>query len=1544
MQMTQKEAREFIDRRVEEFIAKHTKCQEDEDLIFIDNVEKSNVSDYHGREILELLQNADDAYQKGIEDGKELDELNVTIKLSDNTLSVINNGTFFDKEGINSIIQSHNSSKRGNYIGNKGTGFRSVLNWASKIRIFSGVFNVEFSHQISEAVFNSIKNTDQIQKQLKKYPNLYVPMLAVPKYIPRDSEYGDDTTVIEITIDPNKNKDDFSVERQLEQIDFRILLFLPNTSKITIDINGNKTVYERIRSAIKSDAQFSNEISEVYLTKKIEDEIVVEEIFTLFERKIKGGVVEDKEEKDIYMSLAVPSDINNFACDHLYTFFPILNTQSPFCCVMHATYSLSASRDSLNSGDLNKDIIKHQLEQIVDVARYYINQNAYDVAMNILAPSNTNGSKLNFNQGFSKFGLEEIYLSMLQNLHFLPTVNGEGLSIEDQPKILEGTFPKSFKGEGFKALLKEFPNKRCACFVQILAKYFGIDLHISEKDLCECINTEAVNWGVKERVEVFDWWSKNYSDYLPMLLMKQDGMWLHRHESCYFLEGRFNEVALPEWVNIPTLNIDDQNQLFELIKNNDSFIKASTKYRLENNKDASTSRIICQNNIYPLIDFKYRDRNNIIPTINSCVDSYEKAVQFVNWLWNNFGSDKNWLPPKYNDIKYNFPGYKSHKVFSSCELYFGKEYGNELGQTIFDTIGDDNDKIPSMEIIGIPIQYKTDFCEFIAKFEVMTFPRIVSKKVTRIESAYLNLLNKRENISNYSKFKSCCLPYIDSLQNLLGELPTNVILEWLCVDENLRTHLKQNKTAYHVSYEFYGSKGGCYSRTIYSLPDYILYLFNNCKWVQLNDKRYSPCEIVYEKYGGQNKKFATITPYIDNSYVSAQLNSMVSHVDNAILLEVFDIFNFCTSILNLSSNNFYGILLKIPVLSISREVKMELSRTIYRMLEQAEPNLTFADSENKARFFNEGQLLVKHNKQFEYCYARDAVLPSVEMVFKNRQYIVDKSPRRGNMQTFTRVLNCREYSKDIKIESDTIVFSPCNEKFQKYFREFMFYAKAYSTSNKNLENVIENITVELVKDIGIISGGKSEFINEEYEMICKPSTKAYITIFNESFDILKLSELIEDVFSNIANTPGFDENRIGELFRAQTSFEREFLIRKEFGSLDVLNDGDVSKDIQQNFVRTVEKIDHSYKIEELGIDFKNFDSLENIARIIIVFKSLGIDTVRRFNEYGFEYSISFKKYYEYKTRQIISQNEDDYKNFLFTEALNDKMKQECFIEKVKAFNNYSFDGDSDAVLDIEQVLIEKFGDWHHRNEDDKDAEKEYRHNYIQMNPLDEFGDLIANDDSVKRMIYFSQREEFIQWLERQRKIGDEDKRNTQVEDLYAAVRDIVPQESEIEYTREHKPMTVPKPIGNGRAYVDSENERLNKRKKITGNKCELLIYNALVKEVGSKDRVKPVSEAFVSLGIISSGQADSTKGYDIKYYPVDSEGPCYVEVKKCDNGTFFITTRELEFAKEHADNYYIYVVYDVDKPTPRFSKLPARFWEDEHYKVTQVVEKYEVRF
>ena len=162
-------SKDFIKKLVREYIEKHTKEQELEDLIVENNIEKRDIKGYHGREILELLQNADDAYQKSIENHKKPDcQLEVTISYKNNILRVTNTSTFFDEEGIKAIVQGNNSPKSGKYIGNKGTGFRSVLNWAEKVRIFSGSYNVEFSKERAAKILDSIRNKPQIQKQLKK--------------------------------------------------------------------------------------------------------------------------------------------------------------------------------------------------------------------------------------------------------------------------------------------------------------------------------------------------------------------------------------------------------------------------------------------------------------------------------------------------------------------------------------------------------------------------------------------------------------------------------------------------------------------------------------------------------------------------------------------------------------------------------------------------------------------------------------------------------------------------------------------------------------------------------------------------------------------------------------------------------------------------------------------------------------------------------------------------------------------------------------------------------------------------------------------------------------------------------------------------------------------------------------------------------------------------------------------------------------------------------------------------------------------------------
>jgi hypothetical protein len=101
-------------------------------------------------------------------------------------------------------------------------------------------------------------------------------------------------------------------------------------------------------------------------------------------------------------------------------------------------------------------------------------------------------------------------------------------------------------------------------------------------------------------------------------------------------------------------------------------------------------------------------------------------------------------------------------------------------------------------------------------------------------------------------------------------------------------------------------------------------------------------------------------------------------------------------------------------------------------------------------------------------------------------------------------------------------------------------------------------------------------------------TNWYVTAFGETFDITSISAIVENIYSNIANTPGFDVGKIGELFRTKDTSNREFLIRKEFGSLDVIDDSYYQNEIKNNFVAVLQKL--NVEIDESDIDI---DRLRN---------------------------------------------------------------------------------------------------------------------------------------------------------------------------------------------------------------------------------------------------------------------------------------------------------------------------------------------------------------
>ena len=103
-------------------------------------------ADYHGRFLVELLQNANDqAIDAGKRDGT------VTLLRTDSLFAVANEGAPFDEAGLKSITSLGQSTKNpAQLIGNKGIGFKSVYQISRQPEIFSAR-STEASFKASDA-------------------------------------------------------------------------------------------------------------------------------------------------------------------------------------------------------------------------------------------------------------------------------------------------------------------------------------------------------------------------------------------------------------------------------------------------------------------------------------------------------------------------------------------------------------------------------------------------------------------------------------------------------------------------------------------------------------------------------------------------------------------------------------------------------------------------------------------------------------------------------------------------------------------------------------------------------------------------------------------------------------------------------------------------------------------------------------------------------------------------------------------------------------------------------------------------------------------------------------------------------------------------------------------------------------------------------------------------------------------------------------------------------------------------------------------------
>lgn len=334
--------------------------------------ERAIARDYEGREILELLQNANDQ-------AAEVDQIGrVRIELSAEGLIVANTGLPFSVEGVASLQTSHLSPKRRGrkqLIGNKGLGFRSILNWTSIPIILSDALCIAYCLEHAKSKLKALTDEDQelarlVNDEVQGGDALILPLLLFPLYSEDGNLVGklddaqakklferseellldDFTSVIGMPFD-TLGKHDLA-EVQIKEIRPEILLFARHLGELCFDGDLSPVTWRR---------KDSPEHAEVLADGKPLGQWIV---YRTVDKLPEDAIESDNADATNYeIVVAVPIQ-NPDPTGVLYCHFPTdINLPLPIVC--HASLELEQNRKHLQQGRKCNSYILGKLAEFI---------------------------------------------------------------------------------------------------------------------------------------------------------------------------------------------------------------------------------------------------------------------------------------------------------------------------------------------------------------------------------------------------------------------------------------------------------------------------------------------------------------------------------------------------------------------------------------------------------------------------------------------------------------------------------------------------------------------------------------------------------------------------------------------------------------------------------------------------------------------------------------------------------------------------------------------------------------------------------------------------------------------------------------------------------------------------------------------------------------------------------------------------------------------------------------------------------------------------
>lgn len=1505
--------------------------------------EQEKIDEYNGRQLLELLQNADDA---AISAKKKC----CFISLTDNELIVANNGEPFTKEGIESLMYSNLSPKmkEQNKIGQKGLGFRSVLSWANRVTIKSADFAVEFSKDIALDFLREVKiinpNVDKIiNDKISEDEEDTIAILRCPKVLdvipPEYSEY-DTYIVVELKEDQIGN-----VIKQIEEeLDMEVLLFLNNLETILVE-------YPNGRFTLKKETDGDS----ITITQTHVEEAPTSRTWHV--KTIKGTLegTEDKKSKTKNYEIKIAwTDQLDDQKNILYSYFRT-NLRFPFPALVHATFDLTSDRNHLLPQNAFNDGVKAALKDFL-----------IEVAATVASSGDTSYKALKLlcvedNDIFAQSDLVERIKQTNQKL--FPTVADEYISYTDNPVFLRHNYASCIvdaEKDKFKSLL-QFSNDTS---VVRLLECLGVIKAPNNEILS---NMSEMTLEIKDRAQLVCWLTQeNFGWPVPKslveMLIDTNGTAATQGDVVFLPPAGGPSLVLPCDFNLKIMNVDLHNGLRNLFKENNAEVIAS---KLEK---------------FGVKVYRFADIFRLLVTKGTTQFDNSFIKNLYDLYINNKDSGADiTIPPQQQNI--DVLNRNGDRVKTST-VYFGKEYGCSLCEQLYQY--DQSKFIASPDKLGL--EGKEFVNEFLLWLGVADKPRykIVSLWGEEMKAYGNYVLDKypfsEKNLLGFREKKSLEEEYdiysigvatIDGLEDILNKDSNETVLQWLINDERIVNNTNEpEKGSKMVFHKYYGKNYPTIGHN--EMPSYLLWKISGAEWIETkSDQKVAPCKCCISK--SITEEFSPL--------IEVPKNDLLKGVDKHRIEYVLHKIGIKTAIKDFSLQDIYSILAKLP--EIDSEGKK--ARLLYReLIENLEEDDINEDSPERNNFITSGKVFCKQEGQYLYEAVNDVYYLQDKIYGENivRQFKTITIDRRKNSTLIKRLFGVEPLANlKFSLKGEPMVNDSLNAELQKELHNLTPYIYALRSSGSkdaNFSKLGDKWSVQVCSEISPVYKKKdgdeeSGFVLNDYEFVFVSEKNTYYVLI-EGCSSATLSELkadykfvdiVSEIYSNILKVDSI-RPIVSRLFEADTK-KKDHILQTEIDDstaklkearrqLNIVNDQKVLfwmgvletleeeveyKEYEKSELDSLVEEKIGIQIDDYSIDYNELES-ENCSVLEIkrLFELLKID-VAAFNQHS-SCDINLVPYY---IKRLV--NKKIAKETLFEQLLYEQLKdktvadKKSFLSTIKvyqAFRNFKVDNSFDVDLDsiLYEAVLGKFNVDLAKSTNQPEIKSVYdsildelmKDNELNCEDLKEFLD---DSDEARSLVYFAEFDTIktnfkayqnaIKTEEEPHFNGNTIKGNSLTEIYQGLSEQIAPDDLAIEDVNTERMPSEKKGQGRPGGFRTSVKRMSEKRKNDIGFLGEALVYHKLKKLFG--DDVSWDSGYAKKANVNPMG--DDMNHYDIRYKKGDEY--YYVEVKSTttDNLEFEISEPELEFGKEKKKNYEIFIVTNVENENRKIKNIGNPF-------------------